>query len=264
MSGFGFVAGLVNRVGHSLDVFEDLTQRDAFKYHHVCFWIECDMNYVFVIVLCSYCNANTLSETVNNPMLVATDISVITPSRQGARFLVSKLSFIAKQGQSVCIVGPSGCGKSSILRVLASLWPFQEGSLIKPAGVGKQGVFFLPQRPYISEGSLRAQILYPLSEHVVQETPQELAHIKNLLRIVGIVYSTFYLRCFFQQNKSCTRTIYIFDLFADLEYLLEWGLNSLAPWADILSTGLPIVFLVEFVKAVGSILNFEIPLYFLL
>ena len=62
---------------------------------------------------------------------------------------------------SLLIMGPSGCGKSSLLRVLAGLWPFDVGRVVRPRHIGNGGLFFVPQRPYLTEGTLREQLVYP-------------------------------------------------------------------------------------------------------
>lgn len=67
------------------------------------------------------------------------------------KVLLKALNFHLKHPESLIIMGPSGAGKSSVLRVIGGLWPFDAGELHKPSVVGMGGMFFVPQRPYISQ-----------------------------------------------------------------------------------------------------------------
>lgn len=85
--------------------------------------------------------------------------------------------------------GPNGSGKSSLFRVLGGLWPLVSGHIVKP-GVGtdlNKEIFYVPQRPYTAVGTLRDQLIYPLTadQEVKPLTREEMA---ELLRNVGFPF----------------------------------------------------------------------------
>lgn len=74
-------------------------------------------------------------------------------------------------GDRVLITGPSGAGKSSLMRAIAGLARGGSGRIVLPASAD---LMFVPQRPYVAEGSLREAMAYPLD--VSEFDAQAVAH----------------------------------------------------------------------------------------
>lgn len=98
------------------------------------------------------------------------DVRLLTPG--GQRTLISGLTLEMGQADNLVIVGQSGIGKSSLLRAIAGLWTRGQGTVLRPP---LADIFFLPQKPYMLLGTLRAQLLYPRLERQIEE--QELRDI---------------------------------------------------------------------------------------
>jgi putative ATP-binding cassette transporter len=97
----------------------------------------------------------TRTETAVQDTIDLHDVGVSLPN--GAP-LLAPITLTFKPHEAVLLKGPSGSGKSTLFRVLAGLWPFSSGRICLPAGAT---TLFLPQRPYIPLGSLRAALWFP-------------------------------------------------------------------------------------------------------
>lgn len=100
-------------------------------------------------------------------------------SQVGELFFVIELTCTSPELTLTNISGPNGSGKTSVFRVLRDIWPTVCGRLAKPSldieelGSGN-GIFFVPQRPYTCLGTLRDQIIYPLSKEEAEKRAAKL------------------------------------------------------------------------------------------
>jgi putative ATP-binding cassette transporter len=96
----------------------------------------------------------------------------------GGRVLVRDASAAVEPGDRVALVGAPGRGKTTLFRGLAGLWPFGAGRIERPR---RDRMLFLPQRPYLPIGTLRAAVTYPAAERAVDDT-----RVREALGLVGL------------------------------------------------------------------------------
>ena len=70
--------------------------------------------------------------------------------------LFANAALAVQPGDSVIVRGPSGSGKSTLFRAFAGIWPFARGHVAVP-----RDAMFIPQRPYVPDGTLRDALAYP-------------------------------------------------------------------------------------------------------
>jgi ABC-type uncharacterized transport system fused permease/ATPase subunit len=105
------------------------------------------------------------------------------------------------------ISGANGCGKTSLFRILGGLWPLKGGVLTRPS---KNDIFYIPQKAYLPKGTLRDQIIYPMTHDEFIRNGGKDEELEKLMEMVTA-------------SKVLKRQ--------------PNGLNTVRVWQDILSGG---------------------------
>ena len=91
--------------------------------------------------------------------------------------VVNETDIEIARGEKVLVVGESGTGKSTLVRAIAGLWPWGTGEIL----IASDGVFLMPQAPYVPLGTLRRAVTYPLSPDAVEN-----ADVRKTVEDVGL------------------------------------------------------------------------------
>ncbi len=102
------------------------------------------------------------------------EIQGLTVSRPDNMVLVQDLTITLPAASSLLIRGASGVGKTTLLRAIAGLWPYVDG---KVRYQENQTSLFLPQKPYLPLGSLRAALYYPAMLDEINATNDQVMEI---------------------------------------------------------------------------------------
>lgn len=96
--------------------------------------------------------------------------------------VVKDAEVVIEPGERVLVAGESGTGKSTLVRAIAGLWPWGDGTV----EVGRDArLMLLPQRAYVPVGSLRRAATYP--EPADSKSAEE---IRRTLQLVGLGHLT--------------------------------------------------------------------------
>ncbi|PAN32906.1 hypothetical protein PAHAL_5G520900 [Panicum hallii] len=216
------------------------------------------INIIFKSSRSSVSSNGSLTQSDPCMVLEIRNLTLITPRSRNV--LITDLTLELKDKDHLLVMGPSGSGKTSLLRALAGLWTSGNGDIIyhvrgsmqlqksnvssdEPSDMkleveevlqnSKQrrdnGIFFVPQRPYMVLGTLRQQLLYPTWSEDVHHSPNNDAE-STVSTSDGVGAKP--------EMPSTAELIRVLEA-VKLGYILPRfnGLDSMHDWASVLSLG---------------------------
>ncbi|XP_058954936.2 lysosomal cobalamin transporter ABCD4-like isoform X1 [Pocillopora verrucosa] len=167
------MAGYVHRIGQLLEVFSDMkteteqkTEEHPEHFGRVKNLASQDSDVIFKFSCVSYAPPN------------CTDA------------LVKDLDLEIRHGQNILVTGTTGSGKSSLFRILSGMWAPLSGEVIRFLPFDPKVVFFLPQKTFVTDGTLRQQLTYPRENLLLygghSEAGDEDEKLLGLLDTVGL------------------------------------------------------------------------------
>ncbi|KAJ1282003.1 hypothetical protein BS78_03G016700 [Paspalum vaginatum] len=209
----------------------------------------------------------SLTQSASCIVLEIRNLTLLTP--RSGNILITELTMELKDKDHLLVMGPSGSGKTSLLRALAGLWTSGTGEVIyhvrgstqlqksnsssdEPSDTNldgekllqssrqrrDNGIFFVPQRPYMVLGTLRQQLLYPTWTEQVHCSPDNDAqHTADPLPFLSEV-STSNGVGVKSEVPTTAELIKVLEV-VRLDYILPRfnGLDSMHDWASVLSLG---------------------------
>jgi putative ABC transport system ATP-binding protein len=128
-------------------------------------------------------------------LLQARDLVVVLAGDSGQVRVLDGISLELAAGTVTDVIGPSGSGKTTLLRALARLLPDASGSLLLegvsaetiPGPAWRTAVALLPQKPTITDGCVRENLLRPWTLKIRHgHTPPDDAAMRAALDSVAL------------------------------------------------------------------------------
>lgn len=99
-------------------------------------------------------------------------------SADDGRLLVEKLVATMPRGRRVLIAGPDEDAKVALFRAIAGIWENGDGSIVRP---DLDRIFFVPERPFLLDGSLREALVRTKDDRRIDE-----AQLRRALGQLGL------------------------------------------------------------------------------